>query len=224
MSTEISLENDIIREKILEALHRIHNTARGRDSQLVGIRDLSAEVRKDVKEIKESLVAANTTFLVQNNYIEEVAVENYFAKGKFANSKPTIKYRLSRDGLAYFDHGSKFDKSNVFAGIGDISGSGNNIIIGNQNTATNISNTQFSDGHRLAEDLRRRVNALGELTDDQKISIQSDIETIKSQLGKQKPDIGILQNAKDNLASLADIATVAPFAIQLFTWLSGKFF
>lgn len=215
--------NDSIREKVLEALYRIHNKARGRDSQMAGIRDLSGEVKVDLPDIKESQVASNVGFLVQNEFIEEVEVKNFFAQNKFGNSKPSYKYRLTRDGLAYFESGSKFDKSNVFAGIGDITGSGNNIIVGNQNTITNIANTQYAEGHKLAEDLRRKVNALGQLSDEQKISVQSDLETIKSQLAKQQPDSGILQKAKDNIAFLADIVAVATPTVALITWLSTQF-
>lgn len=218
-----AISNDTIREHILKALYRIHSKARGRDSQMAGIRDLSGEVKVDLPDIKESQVASNVGFLVQNDFIEEVEVKNFFAQSKFGNSKPSYKYRLTRDGLAYFESGSKFDKSNVFAGIGDITGSGNNIIIGNQNTITNIANTQYAEGHKLAEDLRRKVNALGELSDEQKISIQSDLETIKSQLAKQQPDAGILQKAKDNIAFLADIVAVATPAVALIAWLSTQF-
>lgn len=224
MENEIPITSDEIRELVLGALYRIHNRARGRDSQLVGIRDLTNETKIDIPKIKGNEVASNVGFLVQNGFVEEVEVKNFFAESKFGNSKPSYKYRLTRDGLAYFEHGSKFDRSNVFAGIGDITGSGNNIIIGNQNSITNLANTQLSEGHQLAEDLRRRVNALGELSDEQKISIQSDLETIKSQLAKQNPDKGIIAKAKDNLLTLASIASVAPYATQLFNWLSGKFF
>lgn len=216
-------EEDLIRKKILEALHRIHKSARSRNSQLVGIRDLAREVKKDFSDLRENGVAANVSFLVQNGYVEEIPVENFYAKSKFGNSKPSYKYRLSREGLAYFEHGSMFDRSSVFAGIGDITGNGNNIIIGNQNSITSITNAQYSDGHKLAEDLRRRVNALGELSDDQKIAVQSDLETIKSQLAKQQPDASILQKAKDNIAFLADIVTVATPTIALITWLSTQF-
>ena len=123
------LHPDTIREKILEALYRIHNKARGRDSQLTGIRNLSQEVKTDLPQIKETLIASNVTYLVQNGFIEEVPIENYFAKKQFGGTKPSYKYRLSREGLAYFEHGSKFDNSSVFAGIGDISGSGNNRLV-----------------------------------------------------------------------------------------------
>lgn len=221
MDTKMS--PDQIREKILQALYRIHNKARGKKSLLVGIRDLAQEVKKDLPKIKENEVFSNTRFLIENDFVKEEAIENYFANNKFGNSKPSYKYYLTKEGLAYFEHGSKFDNSNVFAGIGDITGNGINIIIGNQNTITNIANNQFSEGHRLAEDLRRRVNALGELTDDQKVSTQGDLETIKSQLAKQHPDVGILQKAKDNIAFLADIAAVASPTIALITWLSTQF-
>lgn len=217
------MEEDLIREKILESLYEQHQAARSRTSQMVGIRDLARLVKHRLPGIKENQVAANVTFLVQNNLVEEVPVENYFAKKNFGGAKPTYKYRLSRDGLGYFEHGSKFDHSGVFAGIGDISGSGNFIVIGNNNNVTSVSNVAFSEGHRLAEDLRRRVNALGELNDEEKISIQGDLETIKSQFAKTKPDTSILTKAKENLGVLSNIATVAPYVVKLIEWLSTTF-
>ncbi len=221
--TQETISNDTIREHVLNALYRIHSKARGRDSQMTGIRDLCGEVKTELPEIKENQVASNVGFLVQNDFVEEVEVKNFFAQNKFGNSKPSYKYRLTRNGLAYFESGSKFDKSNVFAGIGDVTGSGNNIILGNQNTITNIANTQYAEGHKLAEDLRRKVNALGDLSDEQKISVQSDLETIKSQLAKQEPDSGILKIAKDNISFLANIVAVVTPTLALIAWLSAQF-
>ena len=217
------MEKDLIREKILESLYQLHQGGRSRKSQMVGVRDLARSVKKHLSEIKENQVAENVTFLVQNGLVEEVPIESYFAKKKFGGAQPTYKYRLSRDGLGYFEHGSKFDRSNIFAGIGDISGGGNFIVIGSNNSVTNISNTAFSEGHKLAEDLRRRVNALGELSDGEKISIQADLETIKSQLAKEGPDTSILAKVKENLGTLANIATIAPYLTKLVVWLSDKF-
>lgn len=217
------MEEDFIREKILESLYKQHQVARSRTSQMVGIRGLSRLVKEYLPKIKENQVAANVTFLVQNALVEEVPIENYFAKKSFGGAKPTYKYRLSRNGLGYFEHGSRFDHSAVFAGIGDISGSGNFILIGNNNSVTSISNVAFSEGHKLAEDLRRRVNALGELGDEEKISIQGDLETIKSQLAKTKPDTGILAKVKKNLGILSNIATIAPYVAKMIEWLSTTF-
>jgi hypothetical protein len=214
------MDNDLIREKILESLYAAHQSGRSRDSQMLGIRDLAQATKERVAGIKENQVAANVSFLVQNELVDEVAIENYFAKKQFGGGKPSYKYRLSRTGLAYFEHGSKYDRSNVFAGIGDISGSGNFIVIGSNNSVTNIANVSYAEGHKLTEDLRRRVNALGELTDAEKVSIQGDLETIKSQLSKTTPDAGILTKAKDNLRALANIAAIAPYAEKLFHWLA----
>lgn len=217
------MNNDLIREKILECLYEQHQSARSLNSQVLGIRDLARAVKEKVSDSKENLVASNLSFLVQNNFVQEVTIENQFAKTRYGNAAPTHKYRLSREGLAYFEHGSKFDRSSIFAGIGDISGSGNYIIIGNNNNITSLSNVAFSEGHKIAEDIRRKVNALGELNDEEKISIQGDLETIKGQLAKSKPDTSILSKVKDNLGVLANIATVAPYAEQLFHWLKTTF-
>ncbi len=217
------MDNDLIREKILECLYAQHQSARSLNSQMMGVRDLSRAVKGHLLKSKENLVAANLSFLVQNKFVEEVTIENQYAKTRFGNAAPTHKYRLTREGLAYFEHGSKFDRSSVFAGIGDISGSGNFIVIGNNNSVTSISNVSFSDGHKLAEDVRRKVNALGELSDEEKISIQGDLETIKGQLAKTQPDTSILAKAKENLGVLANLATIAPYAERLFHWLTTTF-
>lgn len=217
------MNDDQIREKVLECLYTQHRSARSLNSQMMGVRDLGRAVKKKLPESKENLVAANLSFLVQNNFVEEIVIENQYAKSRFGMAAPTYKYRLTREGLAYFEHGSKFDRSSVFAGIGDISGSGNFIVIGNNNSVTSVSNVAFSEGHKLTEDVRRRVNALGELNDEEKISIQGDLETIKGQLAKTKPDTSILAKAKENLGLLANIATIAPYAEQLFNWLKVTF-
>ena len=217
------MENDFIREKILECLYEQHNSARSLNSQMMGVRELAQAVKKFEAKSKENLVASNLSFLVKNNFVEEVAIENQYAKAKFGNAKPTYKYRLTKDGLAYFEHGSKFDRSSIFAGIGDISGNGNYIVIGNNNNISSLSNVNFSEGHKLAEDLRRKVNALGELNDEEKISIQADLETVKNQLSKTIPDAGILSKVKDNIEALANIAAIAPYAISLITWISTNF-
>lgn len=217
------MNKDEIREQILKVLFDKQENSRSRSSSLMGIRDLARGVKDHLPSSKEQDVASSVLYLVQNGFVEEVAVENYFAKSKFGGAKPSYKYRLTRDGLAYFEHDSKFDKGNVFAGIGSITGDGNVIVVGSANNITNLVNNRFAEGHRLAEDLRRKINALGELSDSEKINLQSDIETIKSQLSKEEPDESILSKAKENLSVLADLATVAPYAVLLFEWLSKTF-
>lgn len=219
----VSISNDELREIILTRIYDQYKKARSRNSEVVGIRDLAQMVKEHRPEIKEQDVASNVAFLVKNELVEEVAIENYFAKKQFGGGKPTYKYRLSRDGLGYFEHGSKFDRSAVFAGIGDVTGNGNFIVIGNSNNITSVSNVAFVEGHKMAEDLRRRVNALGELDDGEKLSVQADIETIKSQLSKQKPDTTILSKAKENLGVLANVAAIAPYVGQLTEWLGRTF-
>lgn len=223
MTLKEELNNDSIREKILSSLYDKHKKARSLNGQLMGIREIAQAVRSLEPLSKETLVASNLTFLVKNDFIEEKEIENTYAKTRYGNAKPTYKYQLTREGLAYFESGSKFDKSNIFAGIGDITGNGNYIILGNNNNISSLSNITYSEGNKLAEELRRRVNALGELTDSEKISVQSDIETIKNQLSKDDPDKEIISKAKNNLGFLADIVTIAPHVSNLFLWILENF-
>src|SRR5437868_14013131 len=97
-SKKTTIDNDLIREKILESLYSAHNAGRSRDSQMLGIRDLARATKESLPDVKENHVASNVSFLVQNELVDEVAVENYFAKKQFGGGKPSYKYRLSRSG------------------------------------------------------------------------------------------------------------------------------
>ena len=69
-----NMDSDYIREKILEALYRIHNKARGKKSLLVGIRDLTQEVKKDLPKIRKGEIVINTSEKSIKQVIEEILI------------------------------------------------------------------------------------------------------------------------------------------------------
>ncbi len=208
--------NDIIKQAILDALFENAQKAKGPRAIPLGIRDLSSVVKAKVGA-KTQETSLNLQSLIKSGYVDEKEIQNTFAAAKF-NSKPSVKYELSRDGMSLFDKGSRFDRADRNAGI-NISAVGSTVVVGNQNVVKNIVREEYREGYLKLEELGKRINSLSEVSDDRKVEAQADIETIKNQLAKKAPDKGIVGTSLKGLAFAADIAAVAPYLHAAELWL-----
>ncbi len=86
----------------------------------------------------------------------------------------------------------------------------------------NVVITRFEGLFRSLELLGAEIRATSELTDREKLSYQAEIETIKSQLMKEKPDRGILQRAWEAPKGISTLAGVAA-AFELIRGLSSHY-
>lgn len=123
---------------------------------------------------------------------------------------PTEKktYKISKDGIDYFEGSSKFQKENKLAGI-NITNVQGVIAIGSNNYIRN----EFTELFESLEDLGRQIRISNGLNDEEKINYQAEIETIKSQLIKPKPNKDIIRKAWDAIKAVATINGV----VNLYT-------
>jgi hypothetical protein len=128
-------------------------------------------------------------------------------------SIPTEKktYRIAKDGIDYFDGSNKFQKSSRFAGI-NISDINNSVIILGDN---NFVRNEYRELFESLENLGRHIRISSESPSDEKINYQAEIDTIKAQLMKQKPDKDIIRKAWDVLKGVATINGVVSFAAKV---------
>jgi len=124
-------------------------------------------------------------------------------------SVPTEKrtYRVSKDGIDYFEGSSKFQKSNKLAGI-NISDIKNSVVILGDN---NVVRNDFREMFDSLDDLGRHIRISSDILDEEKINYQADIDTIKAQLMKQKPDRDIVRKAWSALKAVATISGAISF-------------
>ncbi len=197
-----SLTDDEIRISILKYLHYAWKNPRGMESHKLKISQITADLRK--KGIAKKYVIRNLHYLIETGWVLEEVKESQFFTGK--RSIPTEKktYRISKDGIDYFEGSSKFQRINKLAGI-NISDARNSVIILGDN---NVVWNEYRELFERLEELGRQTRMSSEIADEDKITFQAEIDTIKAQLEKRKPDKEIVRKAWNAIKAVATIGGV----------------
>ena len=118
--------DDEVRTAILEYLWKAWKNPRGMDSHKLKISQITSDLK--IKGIEKRYVIRNLQYLIETGWVIEDIKESQFYTAK--RSIPTEKktYRVSKDGIDYFEGSSKFQKSNRLAGV-NISDIRNSIIV-----------------------------------------------------------------------------------------------
>jgi hypothetical protein len=197
--------DDDIRDAILDHLYKAWKNPRGMNSHKLKISQITSDLKK--KGIEKKYVIRNLLYLIETGWaVEEVKESQYFT-GKMSIPTEKKTYRISKDGIDYFEGSSKFQKSNRFAGI-NISDIKNSVIVLGDN---NFVRNEYKELFESLEDLGRHTRMNSEIPDEEKINYQADIDTIKAQLIKPKPDKDIVRKAWSALKAVATINGVVSF-------------
>ena len=201
--------DDDVREAILHYLYTAWKNPRGMDSHRLKISQITSDLKKN--GIEKKYVIRNLLYLIETGWaIEEVKESQYFT-GKMSIPTEKKTYRISKDGIDFFEGSSKFQKSNRFTGIniGDVRNSV--IVLGDNNFVRN----EYKELYDSLDDLGRHVRISSEISDDDKINYQADVDTIKAQLIKPKPDKDIVGKAWSALKAIATINGVMSFYFKV---------
>ena len=191
-----SIVKDIIRENILTHLYEINSSARSPSSAAIGIRDLQKGLR-DKYEYKQQEVSCNLNYLIDKDWVTVEKETNEFTTNEGTTRKNELKkYRINSKGIDHIEGPSKFAGESNYAGINirNISGT---VILGNSNT---LVYKKYEDLYQNIEILHRNILDDNELDDSFKLNISADLASIKSQLSKEKPDVGVIKRLWDLLA------------------------
>jgi len=182
------INSDRIREDVLKFLYQKYKKARSIKSQAAGIK----EIKNALKPIgyKEQDISGAISFLIDRGWIKEVKEKTkFFIKGKLTEGEKT-KYRISDIGIVHFEGPSKFTSLNKFSGI-NITNIQGVTVVGNNNIVRN----EYLNLFKALDELGERIRSSDKFSDEEKANLQSDIETIKSQLGKANPNKEIIKTA-----------------------------
>ncbi len=211
-----NISPDTVREDVLNFLYQKYKKSRSVKNQAATIREIKKALKQ--KGYKEQEIAGAISFLLDRGWIkEEKEKTKFFIKDKLTEGEK-ISYRISDIGISHFEGPSKFTSQNKFSGI-NITNISGVTIVGNNNIVRNEYLDLFHHLDELAEVLRSSTV----LTDEEKADIQSDIETIKSQLGKQNPNKKVISLVWENLKGIiskvpeaADKMTKVASLIKMF--------
>ncbi len=199
--------NDEIRRQVLQYFYDRNASATsrmGKKGSAVKISDAKREL-KARHGLGQQQVMANLTYLISNGWIRTIGIEKTVAvKGGTVPSTTTF-YEITARGIDKIAGGSQFEPKDRYAGI-NISATGSNIItLGDGN----VVNAEYRLLHDELESLKQAAAASGALSDSQKLDVAADIETMKDQLAKSRPRVGVLRQLWTGLNSLATIDGVA---------------
>ena len=196
---------DEIRELILLFMYEHHHTARGIQAQEIGVRELQREM-KNLHGLPQQEVASNLDYLVQKEWVRAVHKERTFkTKAGTVHSSEQITYKISDVGIDRVEGESRFRRLSPFGGV-NIANVQGVVIVGNKN----VVHSQFVPLSNELELLRKEITESA-LTDSDKVDAIAEIQTIQSQLAKQKPDASIIKNAwttVERIVTLGQFATL----------------
>jgi hypothetical protein len=213
----VNCTEDVVREHLLNLLNQSYRNARSRRKQSLAI----SEIKRGLKKTgyREQDIVGALTFLIDTGWVKEERVERkFFIKGRLATTEQII-YRISDIGIVHFSGPSKFPSPNQFNGI-NITNVRGVTVVGN----SNLVQIKHKDLYEGLDDLGQMIRASSNLSDEEKVEDQSDLETIKSQLVKSTPDKTIVKSVwdslKDRLSEFSELAgaisSIVPL-IRLFT-------
>jgi hypothetical protein len=199
--------NDEIRRRILKYFYDRNASAtsrKGKKGSAVKISDAKRELKAQ-HGLTQQQVMANLTYLISNDWIATSDVEKTFSvKGGTVPSTTTF-YEITARGIDKIEGGSQFEPTDRYAGINITATGSNTITLGDGN----VVNADYRVLHSELDGLKHAVAASGGLSEAQKLDLAADIETMKDQLAKPKPNVGVLRQLWSGLNSLATLDGVA---------------
>lgn len=183
-----------------------------------------SDVKKELKErhsLSQQEVMSNLAYLIDQGWINEEAVEKTVTtKAGVQIPQVTNWYSISAAGIDKIEGESEFTPPSRYAGI-NIDATGMNVItLGDGN----IVNVEYSELRKELDALQEAISESPDLSDADKLDLAVDIESIKDQLAKPKPNVEVVDHlwkavqAGATVTGLVDlIERIAPLIQAILT-------
>jgi hypothetical protein len=201
--------NDVIREKILSYLYGLHQKARSLQSAATNISDLKKAMKQ--QRISQQEVVANLDYLLQKEWVCKVLPDRTFTtKSGISVPSGSTRYKITDVGIDKIEGESAFKRQDRYAGI-NITNIQGVTVIGDEN----VVNADYSELYQALNELEKSVSSSNELSDEEKLNITSDVESLKSQLSKREPDKSIISKLWSGINKAAQVASVVQAVAQV---------
>lgn len=195
-------------------------SARGKKGASVKISDIR-QALKSMYGLRAAEVLSNLTYLIDKGWINESEIEKtYTTRTGTEIPQSTTWYKISAAGIDKIEGESEFKANHRYAGI-NITASGQNIVALGDGNVINAAHHQLDSE---LQSLKKRIVESSTLVDSEKLEASVDIETVRDQLAKAKPDKTILAhlwNRIQQVATLNDfseaVSKIAPLIAGLVT-------
>ena len=194
--------NDVIRRQILGWLYDRNAAAgsrRGKRGSCVKITDLKKGL-KDGHGIRGQEVIANLNYLIDKGWVNvEEQTKQFRTRSGHLSPSVTPWYIISAAGIDKIEGRSAYAANHRYAGI-NITATGQNVVtLGDGN----VIHTDHQALDRQLQRLRGSIIAAPGIDECEKLDASIDIETLREQLGKARPDVTILARLWDRIERIA---------------------
>ncbi len=146
-----------------------------------------SDAKRDLKArfgLSQPQVMSNLTYLIDRNWVKTVEIEKTVSLPSGTVPSTVTWYEISALGIDKIEGESEFQPKERYEGI-NITAMGSNVItLGDGN----VVNAEYRDLHAELNDLKRAIVSSQSLSDLQKLEVSADIESVKDQLAKARPD------------------------------------
>jgi hypothetical protein len=179
-------------------------SARGKKGYAVKISDIRKELKAS-HDLSQQEVMSNLNYLLSQGWVEEDKVEKSVPlRTGTVIPQSTSFYKITAAGIDKIEGPGEFTMDK-FKGI-KIEATGQNIItVGDGNQV----NAKFQDVAGALVDLKQALLKSTEISETQKLDIVADIDSIQSQLAKEKPNRTIIQGAWEAMKKLDTVVGLA---------------
>jgi hypothetical protein len=196
--------NDAVRRQILQYFYDRNagaTSARGKKGSAMKISDVKREL-KSRYSLKQQSVISNLTYLIDRGWVKRYEVQKTVTVRGGTIPSTVTWYEISALGIEKIEGGSEFEPKDRYEGI-NITAAGTNVItLGDGN----VVNAQFSELREQLDDLKSGVTSSPVLGDKEKFDLAVDIESIKDQLAKERPDKTMLGHLWSGIEKAAGVA------------------
>ena len=166
-----------------------------------------SDVKRELKStygLTQPQVMSNLTYLIDNGWVKTFDIEKTVTvKGGTVPSATTF-YEIAAKGIDKIEGGSQFEPRERYAGI-NVTATGSNVItLGDGN----IVQANFADLHGKLDELKDAIAKTSALSEVDKLEVAVDVESIKDQLAKSKPDRTIVSHLWAGLEKIATVSGV----------------
>lgn len=200
--------NDIKRQQILKWFYARNANATSHRGKK-GAASKISDVKKGLKEnysMKSADVVSNLTYLIDKGWINKEEVEKTVRTKTGTTIPSTVTwYQISSAGIDKIEGESEFQENHRYAGI-NINATGQNIVTLGDGNVIHADNQKLD---RELASLKAKIATSDELDEAEKLDTSVDIETLRDQLVKAKPDRTIVQHL---WARIEHVATINDFS------------
>ncbi len=185
-----SYSNDELRQMILQYFYDRNANAtsrKGKKGSAVKMKDVKSEL-KAKHGIIDSQIISNLNYLISQDWVEEETEAKTFTNTSgMSFPQKTIYYSITAKGIDKIEGPSQFTPKR-FEGI-NISATGSVVTIGDGNQI----NVKFKETAQALSELRNGISQSSELSDNEKLDLVTDIDSIQDQLAKPNPNKSVIK-------------------------------